>query len=120
VQAELRRDLVRAIKTRDEVAAAALRSALAAVANAEAIDTAEAHQAAVGGPTIARSVVGVGAAEVDRREIAAAEVAAILRAEVDERIEAATEYRRRGHDDRAARLEEEAKVLCSYVSGVKS
>ena len=120
MQAELRRDLVRAIRSRDEVAVAALRSALAALANAEAVDAAQARLAVAEGPTIAGSLVGVGAAEVDRRELAPADVAAILRAEVAERIEAAADYRRRGHDDRAARLEEEAEVLRSYLQGVTS
>jgi uncharacterized protein YqeY len=121
VQAELRRDLVRALKTRDEATAAALRSALAALANAEAVDAAEPRQATVGGhPTIAGSLVGVGAAEVDRRELAAAEMEAIVRAEVVERVEAAAEYRRLGHNDRATRLEEEADVLRRYLPDVTS
>lgn len=121
VQVQLRRDLVRALRTRDEVTAAALRSALAALANAEAVDTAPADQAPVGGhPTIAGSLVGVGAAEVDRRELTAVEMEAILRAEVAERVEAAAEYRRLGHNDRAIRLEEEADVVRRYLPGVTS
>jgi uncharacterized protein YqeY len=98
-----------------------LRSALAALANAEAVDAAEAHQAIVGGhPTIAGSLVGVGAAEMDRRELSAAETEAIVRAEIAERVEAAAEYRRLGHNDRAARLEEEAEVLRRHLPDVAS
>jgi uncharacterized protein YqeY len=121
VQTELRRDLVRAIRIRDQVTVAALRSALSALANAEAVDAAEAHQGTVGGhPTLAGSLVGVGAAEVDRRVLAAAETEAILRAEVAERVEAAGEYRRLGNNDRAIRLEEEADVLRRYLPDVTS
>jgi uncharacterized protein YqeY len=117
----MRRDLVRAVRTRDQVTAAALRSALAALANAEAVDAAEAQQDTAGGhPTIAGSLVGVGAAEVDRRELTATETEAILRAEVTERVEAAAEYRRSAHNDRAARLEEEAEVLRRYLPDVAS
>jgi uncharacterized protein YqeY len=91
------------------------------LANAEAVDAAEAQQDTAGGhPTIAGSLVGVGAAEVDRRELAAAEMEAILRAEVAERVEAAAEYRRLGHNDRAIRLEREADVLRRYLPGVIS
>jgi uncharacterized protein YqeY len=121
VRALIRRDLGEAIRARDAVTAAALRSVLAALANAEAIDPVEAGQAIAGGhPTVAGSRLGAGAADAPRRELTAADMEAIVQGEIAERVEAAAVYRRRGHHDRAARLEEEAAVLRRYLPDVPS
>jgi uncharacterized protein YqeY len=116
VQVSLRRDLVRAIKARDPVAASALRSALAAIENAEAADPAEAPQPGLGHSPIAGSVPGLRAAEVGRRSLTAAEVEEIVRAEAEERLVAASDYARQGNRDRADRLREEAAILARYLS----
>jgi hypothetical protein len=111
----LRAALKAAMKARDAVAVAALRSALAAVGNAEAV-------APAGGPApltdgvIAGAVAGVGATEAARRELTDDEVAAIVRAEVDDRRAAAADYEAAGHPDRAARLSAEADALDAHLA----
>ncbi|MBO0687398.1 MAG: GatB/YqeY domain-containing protein [Candidatus Dormibacteraeota bacterium] len=115
MRSSLRRDLARAIKARDGVAAAALRSALAAIDNAEAVDPPPRG----GGPAqehhIAGSVAGLGATEAERRDLTAAEVEEIVRREMVERLAAAGEYERLGHIAPADRLREEARVLSRFL-----
>ncbi|MCV7209445.1 GatB/YqeY domain-containing protein [Mycolicibacterium canariasense] len=111
----LRSALLQARKQRDTVRVAALRSALGAIDNAETPDMAETHTR-IDGP-IAHSVAGLGAAEVARRALTEAEVLALLHAEIDERISAATQFSAGGHGDRAARLRAEAAVLDGFLTG---
>jgi uncharacterized protein len=115
MRAELRRDLAAAIRTRDAVAVAALRTALAAIENAEAVPPEEAGAAHPGGSPVAGAVVGLGAGEVRRRELTDGDVERIVRAEVTERVTAAGEYERRGQEDWAGRLRAEADVLRRYL-----
>lgn len=105
VRQKLRESLKAALKSRDEIATAALRSALSAIANAEAVD-----------PAPNRVRLGVGAADVPRRELSDAEVMAIIQAEIDERMHAAAEYERLGQDDRARRLGSERDVLSTLLT----
>lgn len=97
----LRAALREALWTRDSAALTALRSALAALDNAEAADVAEP----------AAPAVGVRAAEADRRELAPEEEARIVQAEIDERVFAAEKYEAAGQPDRAVRLRTEARIL---------
>jgi uncharacterized protein len=133
--ARLRRALTAALHARDMTAAAALRSALGAIGNAEAVpvppaargtdpaargtDPAAASARAVrrGSPHVAGTVAGPGAAEAERRCLSPAQVAAIVAAEIDERREAAAQYERAGHADRAARLAAEAQALAAAAGG---
>lgn len=102
------------MKERDAVAVGALRTALAAVDNAEAV-------APPGGPAplidgvIAGAATGVGATEAVRRELTEDEVAAIVRAEIDARRSAAADYEAAGHPARAARLSAEADTLAPHL-----
>ncbi|MBX6723341.1 MAG: hypothetical protein IRY92_08930, partial [Dactylosporangium sp.] len=75
-----------ALKARDRAAVAALRSALAAIANAEAVNRPAASDR---GQAIEQTSVGVGVAEVERRVLTADQVEQIVRAEVAERLAAA-------------------------------
>jgi uncharacterized protein YqeY len=100
------------------VAVAALRSALAAIENAEAVTPPPA-----GSPTeatthaqLAGTVVGVGAAEAERRALSEAQVERIVRAEVEERRTAADAYERADRPDPARRLRAEADVLGGYLA----
>ena len=125
----MRRALTTAMKACDQPAVTALRSALAAIDNAEAVDTAKAPAAeaagavdtipAAGDPAgagrIAGSAVGVGAAEVERRALTPAETEAIVRGEVAERRTAAHAYERAGLSGRAERLRAEADVLSAHL-----
>jgi hypothetical protein len=118
--ARLRRALTAALRARDMTAAAALRSALGAIGNAEAVPVPKARPGAgpsVASPHVAGSVAGLGGAEAQRRNLSPAQVAAIVAAEIDERREAAAQYERAGHADRAARLAAEARALAAVASG---
>lgn len=116
IEDRLRQALRAAMKTRDPAAASALRSALAAIANAEAVPTAVTPPPG-GHPHIAGSVEGPGAAEAERRTLSEADVAGIIEAEVAERRTAAAQYERAGHTDRAQRLLHEASILLQATAG---
>ena len=145
IRARMRRGLVDAMKARDQQAVAALRSTLARIDNAEAVDPealddeadgpeaddgeadvgeADGGEADVGEaaryrgkghPRVAGSVLGVGAAEVDRRILTPEETAAIVRDEVTEREVAADVLERVGRSDQAERLRAQANLLTTYL-----
>lgn len=130
MRTRLRVALTDAMKARDRVAVAALRSALSAIENAEAIDASDAPTAVeqpagttdppadtdgAGHPGFAGSVAGLRAAEVERRVLTDAEVERIVRAEATDRLAAADEYERSGRHDHAERLRGEAAVLHRYL-----
>src|SRR5215208_2892581 len=85
IRARMRRGLVDAMKARDQQAVAALRSTLARIDNAEALDAEPALYSGEGHPAVAGSVLGVGAADVDRRVLMPEEMAALVRDDVEER-----------------------------------
>ncbi|WP_193789949.1 GatB/YqeY domain-containing protein [Streptomonospora alba] len=115
MRTHLRRDLTAALKNRDKVAASALRSALAAIENAESsgVDSAV---PADGGEHVAGAAVGVGAAEAERRVLTESDVHAVVAREVSERSASAQEYVRLGREDAADRLRAEADVLSRYLN----
>jgi uncharacterized protein len=122
----LSRALPAAMKARDRVAVAALRSALAAIANAEAVDPSPAPPPTTGQPDpagaggdapFAGTVAGLGAAEVARRRLTGTQVEEVVRAEVADRETAAADYERAGRVEQAERLRGEAEVLASYLQG---
>jgi uncharacterized protein YqeY len=120
MQARLRVALKTAMKARDAAAVNALRTALAAIDNAEAV----AVPAPATGPlvegVIAGAAAGVGATEVARRELTEDAVVAIVTAEVDERRAAAADYRDAGQFGRAARLTAEADALATHLPEPRS
>jgi uncharacterized protein len=131
VRDRLRRALPAAIKAKDTVAVAALRSALAAIDNAEAVAADEVgpqmvdpqadHASASGRDSypeveIAGTVAGVGAGEVARRPLTAWEIEESIRAEVVERQVVARIYESAGHLDQAERLRHEAQLLNAYLN----
>lgn len=109
----LRDALVAAMKAADKAAVSALRSALAAIDNAEATGAA----VAPGGLAIEQSPVGVGVADVPRRVLTDAEVRRIVENEVAEREAAARDYDRANRPQRADLLRAEAGVLCAHLNG---
>ena len=115
----LRAALTAALGAGDRAAAAAVRSALAAVGNAEAIDpaTRESSADAATAPSehFAGARAGLGAGEVPRKRLSAAEVMQIVLAEIAERQSAAAEYDRLGHSGQAERLRREADVLVAVL-----
>ena len=107
LRTRLRDALGAAIKERDRVAVGALRSALAAIENAEAVDvsgTAGRDGAGGTGMAIEQIPLGAGAAEVDRRELTEDDAERIVRGEVAEREAAALTYENAGQAARAERL----------------
>ncbi|MFC7621044.1 GatB/YqeY domain-containing protein [Microlunatus sp. GCM10028923] len=114
----LQRALRSALKERDRVGARAIRTALAAIANAEAVDPGSAPKAGPAtDPAVAGTVKGVGAAEVARRELSADDLAAIVGREITERRRAATMYEQSGRSEHAGELHREADVLDRILSG---
>jgi len=126
IRARMRRGLVDAMKARDQQAVSALRSTLARIDNAEAVDADEVDADGLdaepalsrgdGRPAVAGSVLGVGAAEVDRRVLTPEEMAAIVRDDVEEREIAAEVLERVGRPDHAERLRAQAKLLTTYLT----
>ena len=104
----LRDALLAARKDRDATRVSALRSALSAIDNAETPDGARVE--APSSATFAGAVVGLGAAEVARRELSDAQIRSLLHGEVDERLAAAKQIDQR-HTDHASTLRAEAAVL---------
>jgi uncharacterized protein YqeY len=112
----LRDELRCARKSRDPTRVAAVRSALSAIDNAETPEDARADGPA--SSTIAGGVVGLGAAEVARRELSDAQIRDLVHAEIDERLTAARDFTAGGHTERAAMLRAEAAVLSGLLGDV--
>jgi len=112
----LRQALPAALKARDQVAVAALRSAVSAIDNAQAV---EAPPSPRSGGVIAGAVTGLGAGDAPRRELSEDDIAAIVGAELAERRRAAADYERAGQVDAAARLRAEADVLATHLRRVE-
>jgi uncharacterized protein len=101
------------LKARDQAAIVALRSALAAIDNAQAV---EAPPSARSGGVFARAVTGLGAGDPPRRQLSDDDIAAIVWAEVADRRAAAAGYERAGQVDAAGRLSAEADVLAAHFA----
>ena len=122
MRASLRDDLKAALKARDHIAVAALRSTLAAIENAEAVPTDHPsdgvtgnEHVVTGNEHVAGSAAGLGAMEAARRHLTDAALQSIVENEVRERSVAAAEYERLGRNDFAERLRAEAEVLNRYL-----
>ena len=115
-QERLRLALAEALRARDMVAVSALRSALGAIGNAEAVEPGVTAPAGSAGPHVAGAVSGLGAAEGPRRSLSAAQTEQIVRAEAAEREDAARGYERAGQAGRAGRLRREAQLLLAVLA----
>ncbi|HLR28927.1 MAG TPA: hypothetical protein VK086_09560 [Ruania sp.] len=119
----LRAELKSAMRARDRVAVAALRSAIATIDNAEAVPAEtplpEANVAASEDAQqhVAGAVVGVGNSEVTRRELGEARMRELVSADITEREEHADDYDRLGRADSAEQLRAEAAVLRGVLDG---
>ena len=107
----LRAALPIALKARDHRTTSALRSALAAIENAEAVDAGD-----IRAGSIEASPVGLGVHEVARRHLTEDDVATIVRAEIAAHRAAAAANESSGHPDRAAELLAEADALAAHLS----
>ena len=117
VRSRMRRDLTAALKARDELAVAALRSAIAAIDNAEAVEIGEMMARGAGSEHIAGATAGAGSSDVARRLLGEPEMTAIVRRQVEERRAAADQYETLGRKHEATRLRREAAVLSDYLPG---
>ncbi|GAA1201083.1 GatB/YqeY domain-containing protein [Prauserella alba] len=109
----MRAALKDAMKSKDKAATSALRSALGALDNAEAVPAGAAPD--TGSDNVAGAVPGVGTADVARKELTADDVTGIVRAAVDERRANAADYDRLGQHDAAETVRYEATVLARFV-----
>lgn len=114
LRSALRTDLVTAMKARRPEVVSALRTALAAVDNAEAVAVPDASVESAS-EHVASARVGVGAAETERRTLSVDEVRSLLRAQVQERITEAERYDSHGRSEAAERLRREADALRKYT-----
>ena len=111
----LRADLVAAMKARQPEVVAALRIALAAIDNAEAVEVPESTGAVASG-RIAGARSGVGSTEARRRDLSVGDVRAILKGQIEDRLAAAELYDTNGQHDAADRLRREAEALGTYLA----
>ena len=115
LRARLAAALPQAMKARDQVTVAALRSTLAALANAEAVGVGVVPARSVGSADVAGAALGVGASEAVRRTLADRQVADLVLVEAIEREDAAGAYEAAGEQNRAGRLRAEAAVIRSFL-----
>jgi uncharacterized protein len=115
LRTHLRRHLSTALREHDRPAVSALRSALAALDNAEAVQPSEGSKPEVS-QHVAGGVAGLGAAEVERRVLDVESQKAIVSAEIDSRLTAATTYEQHGQSARAAELRLGADVLLAALA----
>lgn len=112
LRARLRADLVAAMKAGRREEVSTLRTAIAALDNAEAVEAV----ASTGiNEHVAGAEAGVGSTEAQRRALSIAELRAILRAQVAERVEEAERYDGFGRHEEADRLRRGAELLEHYV-----
>jgi uncharacterized protein len=100
LRALLRRDLGAALKARRAEAVAALRTTIAAIDDAEAVDP---------------ITVGIGVTEVARRDLSIADVRAVLHNHFDDYVTEADRYQSLGRQDAAQRLRRQADTLRRYL-----
>lgn len=113
LRATMRADLSVAMKSRNSQAVGALRTAIAAIDNAESVDTTA--DTATNSAHVAGAAMGLGAAEAPRRTLSPTEVRTILQGQIDERTTEAERYEALGQTDAAAKLRGEAQVLAEYL-----
>jgi uncharacterized protein len=101
VRTHLRRALANALRAKNTEVVSALRTAIAAIDDAEAVDPAG---------------YDAGETEVARRSLSTDDVRAVLRAHIDGFLTEADGYEALGRHDAAARLRRQADALCAYVA----
>lgn len=114
LRSALRTDLVTAMKAREAEVVSALRSAIAAIDNAEAIEVEDATLVA-SSDHVAGASVGAGSSEAERRVLTLDDIRAVLRAEIEGRIADADQYDAHNRSDAADQLRREAATLTTYL-----
>jgi hypothetical protein len=113
--AALRDGLTAALKARDAEALSALRTAIAAIENAEAIATTD-TQRPMTSADIAGASSGVGSTEAVRRSLSTGQLRDILADQITEYAREADRYDTLGQPDAAHRLRHRARILAAYVA----
>ena len=114
LRTRLRRDLRAAMKAQRRDEMAALRTLIAAIDNAEAVEDLSLPSTPVSSEHVAAARPGIGAADSPRRSLSEHEVQRIVEAELWERDAQAERLELLGRSDDASRLRIEAAVLARY------
>ncbi len=114
LRATLRHHLASAMRAREPDAVSALRTAIAAIDNAEAVPAPEASQATTSAH-FAGARAGVGAAETARLNLSDSQQLAILRDQVTGYTTEAARYEALGQQAAAARLRAQARLLAAFL-----
>jgi uncharacterized protein YqeY len=113
IRARLKRDLLRAMKQRDQIEVATIRSLLADIANAEAVTEIPASH------SLPASAAPMGTAglsnDLPRRDLSSRDIVEILRADVRDRRTALADYEQHGQRAQADRARAELAVIGRYV-----
>lgn len=112
---EVRRDLRAALKSRKPETVSVLRTIIAEIDNAEAVQLGEQTPRSAHG-TVAYSSPGVGSTEAPRRELTMSDVHAIVRDLLREYETQEKQYRSVHQHEAADRLRRQASVLHSYLN----
>ena len=112
LRARMTSALTAAMRARDRVAMSAIRSALSAVANAEAVPVETMPRAGA----VEAAAVGAGAADAPRRELTPDDVRAVVEAEVTDYDRSAAHLADAGRPDDAARVSAGADVLRALLA----
>lgn len=112
LRVRMRIDLTAAMKARQPQVVAALRSALAALDNAEAVAAPESSSAVA--THVAGAAAGVGATEEARRDLSWTQVQSVLTAQIEEYTEAADYCDGSSQPDSSAELRTRAAALAPY------
>ncbi len=115
LRARLRADLVQAMRERRSEVVSALRTAIAAIDNAEAVAPSD-TPAPPTSEHIAGAHAGVGTADAPRRELSPDDARTLLLHQITERVTEADRYEEHDQADAAQRLRREAEALQVYVA----
>ena len=114
LRTRLRRRLSGALPDQDRPEVSALRNALAALDNAEAVQPEEGLRLEAS-EHFAGGVAGLGAAEVQRRVLDAESQRRIVKSEIEARLTAAATYEQHGQNARAAELRLGVEALLAVL-----
>ena len=115
LRARLRADMTAAMKARDKMVVAVLRTASPRSTTPRRYPPAPAGRAAGEQRVRRRNQRGAGLAEVARRELTLDDLHTVLRAQIDEGLAEADTYTAHGRAEAGDRLRREAEVLRRYL-----
>jgi hypothetical protein len=114
LRAALRAGLITALKARDADALAALRTAIAAIDNAQAVPAPGTKPSATSAH-VAGARSGPGSTEAARQQLSLSELRQILLGQIADHTREADRYDALGQADAAERLRRQARTLAAYL-----